>query len=599
MLKKILIYWLIIVASQLWAEEYYINKIKFDGNNVISSSKLKKKLSLQTKSFSKQLLFWSKGPVYEEYYLEDDIKGIISNYQREGFLNVKVDVEKEIVKKNKINLQFHITENQYIVVQKIEFQITNADTAISEELLKLIEVNKGKWSLPSSDRFRDVEVISFQKKLYSLLMENGFPSPEISYIIILDDPPQNASIIYTISPGEFCRFGDIKITGNERTSTPIIKKQVSSNGDLFSQSELEETQRRIQHLGAFQFVTMKSLISEIDNNRIPIEILVKELPEWSVKFGIGYGLEDRFRTSIDLLKLGFLGGVRKANLFMKYSYLEPYNISLKITQPALWSTNQDLIIKPFIKKEHESAYDLESFGSTLTLQTMLNPGLTTFITYKFERDNIDLRDGSDDLLNEYYNKSNLSQGLTYENSSPAFYPDKGFMTSYILTLSGLKLRSKYHYLQGLIDLRKYIKLLPGTILASRVKLGAMKPIWGDSVTPLEERFFAGGSTSIRGWNRSEIGPKDEDDRPIGGNSYLEFSAELRYQIHKIIYLVAFMDAGNVWPEYDQHDLTDLQYSPGVGVRVKTPIGPIRIDVAKPLWQNNDRIQFHLSIGQAF
>ncbi len=150
-----------------------------------------------------------------------------------------------------------------------------------------------------------------------------------------------------------------------------------------------------------------------------------------------------------------------------------------------------------------------------------------------------------------------------------------------------------------MDIRKYKSIVSGTVLAGRAKVGAMKPIWGDDVTPIEERFYAGGSSSVRGWARGEIGPQDEENRPIGGNSYLEFSLELRQKIYKIFYLVAFTDAGNIWQNDKGHDFADLVYSGGLGFRIHTPIGPIRFDAAQPIKNSKKRIQLHVSIGQAF
>jgi outer membrane translocation and assembly module TamA len=80
---------------------------------------------------------------------------------------------------------------------------------------------------------------------------------------------------------------------------------------------------------------------------------------------------------------------------------------------------------------------------------------------------------------------------------------------------------------------------------------------------------------------------------------LEGSLELRQRIYKIFYLVIFGDAGNVWQLHNQYDFNDLLYAGGLGIRIKTPLGPIRFDAAQPVWNNRKRIQLHISIGQAF
>jgi outer membrane protein insertion porin family len=87
--------------------------------------------------------------------------------------------------------------------------------------------------------------------------------------------------------------------------------------------------------------------------------------------------------------------------------------------------------------------------------------------------------------------------------------------------------------------------------------------------------------------------------PIGGNSVLEGSAEVRFPVYEIFGGAAFMDFGNVWPKAFNYNLERLKYDVGLGVRVKTPIGPIRLDLATPVFENKFRTQFFISIGQAF
>ena len=116
---------------------------------------------------------------------------------------------------------------------------------------------------------------------------------------------------------------------------------------------------------------------------------------------------------------------------------------------------------------------------------------------------------------------------------------------------------------------------------------------------MEERFYSGGSSSVRGWGRSLLGDLDENGDPIGGKSLMEFSLELRYPIYGYLSGVIFGDAGNIWDESVEYQIDELRYSAGVGLRLDTPIGPIRFDVARPVDDVDTDIQFHISVGQAF
>jgi outer membrane protein insertion porin family len=124
---------------------------------------------------------------------------------------------------------------------------------------------------------------------------------------------------------------------------------------------------------------------------------------------------------------------------------------------------------------------------------------------------------------------------------------------------------------------------------------------GDSTgfIPVEDRFYSGGSNSVRGWNRSELGPKRESSTPLGGKSIIEANLELRQHLFWRLSGVAFIDAGNVQRNSFEYKLNELAYAVGGGLRVETPIGPIRFDVGFPVWNEKRSPQFFISVGQAF
>jgi len=149
-----------------------------------------------------------------------------------------------------------------------------------------------------------------------------------------------------------------------------------------------------------------------------------------------------------------------------------------------------------------------------------------------------------------------------------------------------------------MDLRHYQKAM-GMVLATRAQLGGINSHDDDGFVPIEDRFFAGGSSSVRGWTRAMLGPKDDEGIPIGGKSLIELSAELRYPIVGILSGVVFTDAGNVWLDEFTYDIDDFHYATGLGMRIATPIGPIRVDVARPIFDDDHDIQLHINVGQAF
>jgi outer membrane translocation and assembly module TamA len=148
------------------------------------------------------------------------------------------------------------------------------------------------------------------------------------------------------------------------------------------------------------------------------------------------------------------------------------------------------------------------------------------------------------------------------------------------------------------------------VVANRLQLGSIDAL-GDfeAHVPFYKRYFLGGSSSIRGWGRFEVGPVSGFGLPIGGHSMLEGSSEVRTPLWGNLGAVAFVDYGNVWPgSWDFHP-ADLRYAVGPGLRYLTPIGPVRADFGYQLTPiDNLRVngepearhwRVHFSIGQAF
>jgi outer membrane protein insertion porin family len=345
-------------------------------------------------------------------------------------------------------------------------------------------------------------------------------------------------------------------------------------------------------------------LTENQSPEIPVILTVKKAPQITSRFGVGYGSEERFRAFIEARKLSFLGGARRLNLFLRTSALEPYRVDLRFIQPSFLMRSLQLIINPFTRKQDEPGFKVTRLGIRNTVLYPFPYNLNTSLTYTYEKVNQDSVDVSDDDLLFYddyrglYNKSMINLGLTRDTSFPLINPVAGSLTSINFQYNGLVIPIEYPFYKTVIDLRKYIGI-DASVLALRMKIGGINALTEDDFIPVEERFYSGGSYSVRGWSRHELGPKDNQGRPVGGSSLIEISTEIRYPVIGIVSGVAFIDCGNVWlGEYTYH-LDELRYSAGVGIRINTPIGPVRLDAATPVFDEETRTQFHFSIGHAF
>jgi len=454
-------------------------------------------------------------------------------------------------------------------------------------------------------RFEESEHQADQERLTTMLANDGYLYAQVDPKPILYAERYRADLHVWVNQGPLCRFGSASVSGQVKTDSALILKQLAFHrGDLYSQEILQRSQRFIYQLGVFQFVSIKVRTNASHDHILPVDIAVKEAPRLTTKLGVGYGREEFLRFFVDVRLLNVAGGARRINFYAKHSALEPYNLQLKLTQPAFIHPGASLSLSPFYRSEKEPGFSINRYGTDFSYQQRISYYTDGSISYTFERDGlsvsqITLEEALKNKNIKLYNKSSFTIGLVNDHSYPIFQPQRGWFNAFTTTFTGVGLNSDFHFLRWIFESRKYSKLMEGYVVAARIKIGSMKPLYQDPVTPLEERFYAGGSNSVRGWGRSRLGPLNAENVPIGGNSLLEASVEVRYPVYKLLSGVVFYDMGNVWKEYFTFPVQELRYASGGGLRFQTPIGPIRLDVAWPLGEGKRPLQLHISIGQAF
>jgi len=540
---------------------------------------------------------------FSDEILRTDLQRIVRYYQREGFLYAGAEISElnSDAKSRTVEVVIMISEGDSISVRNVDWQVTDSsqtavDSAVGEQRASL--------KTRSGRRFRDAAVNSDRQILARALENAGYPYCRVTPELVVDEEDLAADIVWVIQPGPRCKFGQITIEGNERAGQGLIRGALAlKTGDWYSRQALENSQRRIYGLSIFHVATVVARLSGSQETTIPIDIRVKEAPRLSSKIGFGYGREEKLRVYSDSYYLGFLGGARRLNLYAKHSDLEPYHFSLRFIQPAFITSFTTLELRPFILRQEEPAFTENRYGGQVALLREFAHYLHGSVTYMFERVDLDTATVADvpdaELdLSDAYNKSSLLPGLTFDNSSPIFAPSQGFYIALASKISGLGMGSDFHFTRLLLDVRRYHPVF-GIVVAGRIKGGGINSGDEHGFIPLEDRFYAGGSASVRGWARAELGPADDEGTPIGGNSLLEGSLSLRFPIIGVLSGAVFYDFGNVWLGSYTYHLDDLRYSAGIGVRVGTPIGPVRLDVARPVFDEETTGQIHISVGEAF
>lgn len=574
-----------------------VKDVDFEGNEILTDDELLEQMNTQPKKSLQKLLFWKKRPEFIESALDDDITRIISHYNRNGFLHPEVSFTLDSARSGRlIEITVLIRENDFVSIGEIEF--THKGDSITRVLLdSLIQRLPVRQDL----RFRDEDVFETESVIERTFSDQGYPFANVRYDISLQDSNMVADLSFEVDAGGRSFFGPTVISGDSLISERFIRKYLLySEGELYMQSRIDSTQQDIFDTDLFQYVVIASKKDSVQDAHIPVEIVVRELPRWKLETGIGYGSEDKLRLSAELTKLNFLGGARRLIINGKTSYFLPFSLDIRFVQPDIMFPRLDFVLNPFIFREREISYTIDRLGGSVRFLYRFRNNFNTHFSYSFENDRIlELSDPLIDSSELKHNKSVFSLGGDLNSSDDPFYPSKGYKAEGTVSLAGLGYASAVHFYKLEVSFVKYFTLDRDLVFATKIRSGVVQATRKSQRTPIEERFYLGGASSLRGWGRHRISPLNESGIPLGGNTMLEGSAELRFPVYELLHGAVFMDAGNVWYEAYEYDFQEFRYNAGIGLRLRTPIGPVRLDFATPVINDRFNLQFFISVGHAF
>lgn len=594
----------LMTCQQLVAQDgYEVKKILFEGNKTFERGVLLSKVSMH------EVGLWSKWVerkppyIYQQEFIENDQERLVRFYQSEGFVAVQVQIDTLKVqhRKKELQLRVKIVENQPYTVAQTSIQLP--DTIVAKKRME--KALRLKIQLDTLQRFSDARLHQDLSTISRHLHTQGYPYAQTTYRIELDTLHKTIDIDYLPTLGALARFGKVHIRGERYTKKSYLTHQILfDEGDIYRTQQLDKTRKSMYRLQQFRIVSLSPRLSPDQQTApIPIDLVVEEMPRLSTTFGVGWGTEDQLRAFADVTYRGLLRDASRLNLYVKHSALEPYHVSLKLIQPQFLDKQTALTLHPYLMRQIEPGYDTQRLGLNIPIQHTFTDYLQGSLGYYYEKVMQSVERGDSDIPNlenntYLYDKSGLTLHIAFDNARPQLSPKQGWKTFLRVKYNGFLFPSDFDYIRLWLDVRRYQPV--GTFsLALRGAMGAVYTNQTDGFVPVEDRFYAGGSNSIRGWSRAMVGPKRPSGTPLGGNSMVEMSAEIRHHLFWRLSAALFVDAGNVWKKRFDYSLGEMVYASGGGLRLDTPIGPIRFDVGFPLWNEKKKPQFFISIGQPF
>ena len=590
----------------LYAQDNYeIRNIGFRGNETMDEEFLLERMALKEVSWIEKVLTGSEPVLYSEELIQSDLERLVRIYQSEGFLEAEASLMEPKLndKKNTMKLMVEVKEGEPMIVDSVSVrfvsEMENVDVdSLQKKLFKNLELVKG-------ERFRDTGLETDIQQIKDALKSLGYAYVIVSYDLDLDFENYTTGVYYAILPGIKTHFGETTISGNEHVATDFVRKQLSyENGEVYNKSELTETRQDLYRLQLFRVVSVLPQKNELKKeDPIPVEIYLEEAPRFSTRFGAGYGTEEKFRAFADLNYRGFISGARRLNLYLKHSALTPYEVRLRWIQPQFLGLDGSVSLNPFLLAKDEPGYETHSYGINIPFTYIFSPSTTGKLTYYFEDVEQTVEPGDKEFTDFQsekfpYSKSGILLGGIFDNSTPTFSPVRGIKLSAGFKVNGYLFGGTFDYTRLWGEFMTYYEI-GEIVLAYRIMAGGISSADTSGFIPVEDRFYSGGSNSIRGWARSQLGPKRDTGTPRGGKSIFESNFEVRHHLFWRLSIAGFIEAGNVWESSYSYHFNNLGYAVGSGLRVETPIGPVRLDVGFPVWNDKKSPEFFISVGQAF
>jgi outer membrane protein assembly factor BamA len=603
-----------------------VRKLTLQGTKKVSSSTLEDGIATSATGW-----WWpfARKQYFDPFTWQSDLHRIERIYQAHGYYQAEVVSSQVKQLKNGVALSAKIDEGSPTLIGSLEIQGLEALEPKQRQRLSA-GIGLGKDKVFLEDAWQAAKD-SIRQKARDL----GYPTVSVEGRALVDVDSRRASLLLLVRLGRRYRFGNIEVESGPGSRIPsaFVWEQVRlaiSEDELFSDSALEEAQRRVVGMGVFALARVTTGEPDPSTDRIPIVVQVRDAPLHTLRAGAGVEI-DQIRNEARLLlewsNLDFLGGMRrfKARAELGWAFIPnayavfrnqvasgPRNgpiahLGLELEQPRFLSrpslrerTSLD------IERSLEQSYD--ALGARLATGVVWQPWSTLSVYGSYNIQGYYLNGPpissasaapltlgcTNQGLSCFILLSYLEQIITWDKRDMPLEAHNGFFASLSLQEGGLG--GDFKYLRVLPDLRGYVSIGHSRPLtfSARLRMGELITFGGESA--VVTRFFAGGGVSMRGFSDRRLSPlllapappspgapPITLSLPIGGNGMLEGSFEIRQQVSSNVILAVFADFGQVTQGLLRPaDLSTLLWAVGLGIRYRTAIGPIRVDIARRL-----------------
>ncbi len=544
---------------------------------------------------------------YSQKLRDNDRNAILDLYRSNGFRDVQVaatTLDDYRGRTDELGVRYEIEEGVQWTVSQLEIE-----GASPEDTARLREMIQSAAGQP----FSEANIAADRDAILSYFFDNGYPDATFDWSQTPAGIPTHANLHYNIKPGERQFVRNVLVRGLETTRPSVVSSRILIRpGDPISQGRIGETQQRLYNLGIFSKV--QTALQDPDGKEESKYVLFQldEAAKYSFNVGIGAELArigggvENFdspagttgfspRVSAGISRLNFLGRARTLSLQTLASTLEQRGVLSYLMPEFTGNENLTLTVSGLFDRSHDvrtfAAQRMEGAIQLAQRLSRANSLQYRFAYRKVTVNSLEIQPLLVPLLSQPVRVGLLSMSYINDRRDNPTDSHRGIYNTVDVGIALPEFGSQTDYSRLVFRNSTYHPLSREVVLARTLQFGYIQRLGGLAQIPLGERFFAGGASSQRAFPDNQAGPRDaETGFPLGGNAFLFHSTELRFPLFgENVGGVLFHDMGNVYSSIDQvsfrfrqKDNQDFNYmvqSVGFGIRYKTPVGPIRVDLS--------------------
>ncbi len=568
------------------------------------------------------LISWLTGAgIFREDALEQDQMTVLSHLQNKGYADASIDVNIVESKQNdRIFIEFNSHRGTLYRFGNIAIE--------GNKILPIEEINK-HILISENDTFSPEKVRDIAQSIRDYYGSKGYIDADVLYDIHLKENEPVYDVAYHIDEGERYSIGLVKVFGNEQTQTNVIlRESLIIPGEVFDSRRVKATQSRLENVGYFKNVNVYSVRSPEDlplpqpEKKRDVNIEVEETTTGNISLFLGMSTLENVSGGLEITErnfnhkglftlfskhpAGLKGGGEYAhaniNIGAKQdnyliSWLNPYLMD------SLWRVGFDASLTR--SKLISSDYKTTTYGFSVSAAYPLTNYWTYITRYRLRdtRTDVNADAGPEAVEQEEHNGllSAISASLNYDSTDSAYKARRGLRSIAEVEFVGLGgdfTFFKMGYLNSF-----YQPLWKKATLKLKAEFKFTEPVWKTSTTtmPLSERYFLGGENTVRGYKSFILGPRFENQKdPTGGISSALLSVECSQELHKLIDVFAFVDAGSISEKHFSIPKLNASYGFGTRLEIMSRI-PIMLGMGFPINPDNhkDIKKFFFSMGGQF